>query len=446
MKKWIVIVLLSLGAGYWLGRQSIPELVEAFSSVTPREAYVQRLAASGLTATALGRLWARAGDAALRDAPPVTPPFREAGYLDPARPQAVAYRFRARAGQRVAVRVRVEPPSNALLFIDLFRVPEDPAREPVHVVSADSGEASIDHEPRRDADYIIRIQPELLRGGRYTLTAETAPTLAFPVAGMGVAQIQSFWGAPRDGGARQHHGVDIFAPRGTPVVAAADGFVSSIRSTAIGGNVVWLRDERAGQSLYYAHLDRQLVERGDRVQRGDTIGLVGNSGNARGTPPHLHFGIYARGVGPMDPLPFVEPPPGRPRDPSVPLAAIGGWRRTAVGGARLRAAPGAAAPVVSELEDDAPLHVLAATDGWYRVRTPDGQVGFVGGDLTEPLAPLRTAALADTVSLRDRPDEAGVEIARLAPGEAVEVLGSAGDHLYVRARGRLAWVARGAAL
>ena len=113
--------------------------------------------------------------------------------------------------------------------------------------------------------------------------------------------IQSRWGAPRDGGARRHEGIDVFAPRGTPVLAGAAGRVSRVQETPIGGRVVWLQTD-AG-SLYYAHLDRPLVAAGDRVGAGDTLGTVGNTGNAAATPPHLHFGIYAPRA--IDPEPFV---------------------------------------------------------------------------------------------------------------------------------------------
>jgi murein DD-endopeptidase MepM/ murein hydrolase activator NlpD len=100
--------------------------------------------------------------------------------------------------------------------------------------------------------------------------------------------------------------VDIFAPRDTPVLAAAPGIVSSVATTRRGGHVVWIWDGARRQSHYYAHLARQAVGPGERVQAGDVIGYVGNTGNARTTPPHLHFGIYAAGDGPIDPLPFVQ--------------------------------------------------------------------------------------------------------------------------------------------
>ena len=58
--------------------------------------------------------------------------------------------------------------------------------------------------------------------------------------------------------------------------------------------------------MYYAHLDKQLVHEGQQVKKGDVVGLVGNTGNARFTPSHLHFGVYTV-KGPIDPLPFVNP-------------------------------------------------------------------------------------------------------------------------------------------
>jgi murein DD-endopeptidase MepM/ murein hydrolase activator NlpD len=133
----------------------------------------------------------------------------------------------------------------------------------------------------------------------------TTAALSFPVAGRNRAAVQSYFRDPRDGGRREHHGVDIFAPRDTPVLAASSGLVSSVATTPVGGHVVWVWDPRRGQSHYYAHLSRQTVHTGQPVTAGDVIGYVGNTGNARTTPPHLHFGIYARGDGPIDPLPFV---------------------------------------------------------------------------------------------------------------------------------------------
>jgi hypothetical protein len=125
----------------------------------------------------------------------------------------------------------------------------------------------------------------------------------FPVAGK-KSNIGSFWGDVREGGKRKHEGIDIFAKRGTPVVAVCDGFISSVGNGGIGGKTIWL--QTAGfKTIYYAHLDEQKVKGGEFVRKGEVIGTVGNTGNARTTAPHLHFGIYTW-TGAVNPLPYVK--------------------------------------------------------------------------------------------------------------------------------------------
>lgn len=132
-------------------------------------------------------------------------------------------------------------------------------------------------------------------------------SLAFPVAGKR-SNIGSFWGASRDGGKRRHEGIDIFARKGTAVLALTDGVISYRGSTARGGKVLWLNSNHHPWSAYYAHLDKQLVKEGQAVRKGQVIGTVGNTGNARTTPSHLHFGMYTV-RGPMNPLPYVKHSP-----------------------------------------------------------------------------------------------------------------------------------------
>jgi murein DD-endopeptidase MepM/ murein hydrolase activator NlpD len=117
-------------------------------------------------------------------------------------------------------------------------------------------------------------------------------TLLMPVVGVRTNDISDSWGNPRDGGRRKHRGIDIFAPKGTPIVAVTDGIVSYIGEQPKGGLCLWLTTE-AGTSFYYAHLDRWApgLYEGMEVRTGDLLGYVGNTGNARTTPPHLHFGI-----------------------------------------------------------------------------------------------------------------------------------------------------------
>ena len=116
--------------------------------------------------------------------------------------------------------------------------------------------------------------------------------MRMPVVGVRNRDLDDSWHAPRDGGARQHTGIDIFAPKGTAVVAVEDGIVSYIGDQPKGGHCLWLTTE-SGVSFYYAHLDRWApgLYEGMEVQSGDLLGFVGNTGNAIHTPSHLHFAI-----------------------------------------------------------------------------------------------------------------------------------------------------------
>jgi len=116
--------------------------------------------------------------------------------------------------------------------------------------------------------------------------------LRMPVVGVVARQLDDSWGAPRDGGERRHKGIDIFAHRGTEVVAVTDGILSYIGDQPKGGHCLWLTTE-SGTSFYYAHLDRWApgIYEGMEVSSGDLLGFVGNTGNAVRTPPHLHFGV-----------------------------------------------------------------------------------------------------------------------------------------------------------
>lgn len=131
-----------------------------------------------------------------------------------------------------------------------------------------------------------------------------APPAALPVPVQGVAagDIAPTFGAPRSGD-RTHDGIDIFAARGTPVLSATRGVVLSVSETGIGGKQVWVIGP-ARERHYYAHLDAWAsgLEGRDVLAPGQLIGQVGDTGNARGTPPHLHYGIYGEG-GALDPLP-----------------------------------------------------------------------------------------------------------------------------------------------
>jgi murein DD-endopeptidase MepM/ murein hydrolase activator NlpD len=142
----------------------------------------------------------------------------------------------------------------------------------------------------------------------------------FPVAGE-VEFIDS-WGFPRMMGtpsAHWHQGTDVFATSGTPLLAAENGYLTRIGSASLGGNKLWLVGE-SGHEYYYAHLSGFApgVAEGRKVTAGEIVGYVGDTGNAKGTSPHLHFEIHPDGTGPVNPYPLLKAAYGsRPVMPAV---------------------------------------------------------------------------------------------------------------------------------
>jgi murein DD-endopeptidase MepM/ murein hydrolase activator NlpD len=128
--------------------------------------------------------------------------------------------------------------------------------------------------------------------------------LAMPLEDVSRSKIADTWHAPRGTG-RLHEGQDIFAPKGTPVLSATRGFIYNIGENNLGGQTVSVIGA-GGRVYYYAHLDAYApgLEIGDQVTPRTVLGYVGTTGNAQGTPPHLHFGIYT-GSGAINPLPLL---------------------------------------------------------------------------------------------------------------------------------------------
>ena len=378
---------------------------------------------------------------ALSDPLEMTLPFAEEGYFTPEDPMAVGYRFSVERGQVVTISLATDAVETGRIFFDLLRAADDPENPP-RPVNADTTDIGFVYEPFRDGDFIVRIQPELLRGGAYELRVSLDPALAFPVFGRGPAAAQSRWGAPRDGGRRSHEGIDIFAPRGTPAIASLPGRVTRANVTAIGGKVVWLRDERHNRNIYYAHLDSQVVAAGQMVEIGDTLGFVGNTGNAITTPPHLHFGIYYRGEGAVDPYPFVQPVRTSMAELDVDRDAWGEWRRVSDDGIRLRAGPSRNADVSMELERYTPVRVLGGSGDWYRVRLPDGTVGYMAARLTESLEePIGLENVSQASEAMALPEVDAPRVAGLAMGAELALLGRfAGYSLIQTDAGVFGWV------
>jgi len=135
-------------------------------------------------------------------------------------------------------------------------------------------------------------------------TLEPDSRLDMPVKDVFKKQIANTWHSPR-GTDRVHEGQDIFAPKGTPIFSATSGYVYKIGENNLGGQTVSVIGA-GGRVYYYAHLDSYApgLAEGDPVNMKTLLGYVGTTGNAQGTPPHLHFGVYTS-VGAINPLPLL---------------------------------------------------------------------------------------------------------------------------------------------
>ncbi len=291
----ILLVLLSL---YSFSCSS--SVRDIFGKQTPHEKYAEKLDDRDLDKTPEGRAWLQASKAAL-DAPvTVSLPYRQQGAFHADKPRALGLQFTARAGEKLNFTLSKKDGRALPIYADLFK--QNGFSAPLF--SADTATNTFSFDVDEAGTYILRLQSELFRSGEYSLSVSIGPSLGFPVSGTKAA-VGSLWGDQRDGGKRSHEGIDIFAAKGTPAIAASDGFIVGLREGGIGGKTVWLRPDGKAYTLYYAHLDQQLVQEGQRVKKGDVVGTVGNTGNAQYTPAHLHFGIYTYG-GAVDPLPFVN--------------------------------------------------------------------------------------------------------------------------------------------
>jgi len=409
-----------------------------FSSTSPREEYAAKLRSAGLASSAMARQWTTAGAQALARPFGVTLPYREAGFFPPDAPRAAGLRFTAPRGQKLRIALAVRPDTGARIFAELWRVPASGNGSPTLAKSLEPTADSLTYEVDGEGEtFILRLQPELLVAASYTLTITGAPSLGFPVKGGGPKDIGSLWGDPRDAGARRHEGIDIFGKKRTPLVAAADGTVTRVQETAIGGKVVWLRPDNRPVSLYYAHLDEQSVSAGQRVRAGDVIGLMGNTGNARGTVPHLHFGIYAAG-GALNPFYFVAGATGAPQAPVGKPTLLDSIVRTEGRASLLQSIgdkTGAALP------SGTAVRVVAAAADAYRVVLADGREGWMKVGAVRPLASaLRTQKIASPVELLHEPRAGSAVMARVSAGSIARVLAVGQGWMYVAVDGASGWL------
>ncbi|WP_353887444.1 M23 family metallopeptidase [uncultured Spirosoma sp.] len=430
-----VLLLVGLAACTGIGPAT-----SLFKSSSPHEQYSQSLKDAKLDQTALGTDWLQAGERALGDSLTITVPYRESGYFSASKPLATGYKLKGERGDRFLIKVETVGTQAAQVFIDVFSLDEQGKTSLVTASKADTN--VLNWEPRRNQSYLIRVQPELLRSGQYTISITREPALSFPVQGKDSRQISSYFGVPRDGGRRKHEGIDIFAPKGTPALASANGIVSGVGLNRLGGNVAFVNDAERRIRIYYAHLDSWHVKDGQRVAVGDTIGFVGNTGNARTTAPHLHYGIYTYDEGATNPLPFIRLGRGPAKQPMLATSRLGDSVRVIDARTAVRTGPSSEARSLQTLPKGTVLTIAGGTDFWLRVVTPTGATGYVANKAMESIRrPLRQVALATQKPLLDNADPTAAPVSLLAAGSQLAVLGVFGAFELVRqANGTTGWV------
>ena len=418
-----------------MGCNPVKSVKDVFTKLTPYERYVKNLETANLHERPMVKQWIAAGDRAMRDSVMVILPITETGQFLSHDPEARAYRFEARDGQVLSVNGTTTATGDTHVFADLFILKNN---EWKHLSSADST-LSLSYEFNRDATCMLRVQPELLVNAYYSITISLTPVLINPVSGASNKSIQSFYGDSRDGGKRLHEGVDIFAKKGTPVVAPTDGVVTRTGNTRLGGKVVWMFDRKRQHSYYFAHLDSQYVSGGEVVQQGDTLGVVGNTGNARYTPPHLHFGIYqSRSKNPIHYIQTLEAiVDASPLDTTFQVNTF----RVAGKKPVLKSGPGSRNQDIQKLAPETFVRVVAQSGDWYRVSLADRSEGYV---LKKDVVPAQTGkvlVLDRIVKLRLEPDADSVVIDYLNAQSVVEVLALHGSQQYIKtAQGTEGWI------
>jgi len=278
---------------------------------SPRDIFVWRLRFAGLLDSPLGQRWINAVERAGEQPVRADGQFRTSEAFTEDEIEAHVYQVSLQQGEKLIWQFSRLDTSDSRLYASLEQR-ERNSLEWSTETDLDATDTTMSRVVSSAGDYRFVLQPELFGEAEYSLAIANGGSLPFPVEGAAQRDIGSGFGVARDGGARQHHGVDIFAERGTPIIAVIDGHVRT-GTGARGGKYVWLSGGRLGLGsarYYYAHLDSFAVESGDRVKKGEVLGFVGNTGNAITTPPHLHFGIYSGG--PVDPAAFLKPEPVLP--------------------------------------------------------------------------------------------------------------------------------------
>lgn len=359
-----------------VGCSGITKVTDAITNPSARQVYARELK----DREPLYNSWNATYQSAIPDSLAVDLPYGEKGMFNAVEDQVYSYNVQLVEGEVLVAGVEKDS-VNQRVFIDVFQKSDTGYQK---VESAAVNASAIVFGAKTGGVYKVVIQPEMAADSNFFISLTKKPLYnVFPVAGKGNAAIGSFWGMERDGGKRSHEGIDIFAKKGTPVVAVTNGMVSYTGEKGIGGKQVWLRDQDFGSSLYYAHLDSIKTISGARVSVGDTLGFVGNTGNAKFTPSHLHFGIY-RNYGAVNPLPFVFTT-AKITQKDYTKSFKGENLKIKTSTANLRLMPDNKAVKLGELKANDIVQLLGESKEWLHIKTSMGISAFMHKSLVNPI-------------------------------------------------------------
>lgn len=355
---------------------SCTKIKDLFVPPSPRELYQREFPGNDEDYI----LWDQAFQRSILERLSIQLPYSETGHFFSEEMQVYSYDTDLRQGEIFHLDIYTDS-SDVRLFVDFFKATEDSMNPYEYIKRNDLSDRYFQHRVDETGTYKIIIQPEIKRQSGFSFSAYTLPSYGFPVVGKSNSDIRSFWGASRDGGRRSHEGIDVFAPRGTPVVAVTDGYIRSTGDRGLGGKQVWLRTNLFGSSLYYAHLDSIAVSATDRVNKGDTLGFVGNTGNARTTDPHLHFGIYYN-RGAVNPLPYIYQ-----REPFSIPPVVPKWETREISiqsnVANLRLQASLQGERIDQVQQGEILYLMGYADNWRHVQTTGGIRAYVHESLVQ---------------------------------------------------------------
>ena len=387
-------------------------------NISPYESYVKSLESSGISKSMMGKKWISSGqNALLNPNESVKLPFRSEIFFREIAPNAISYRLKYEEYAKLTVKITSKGKDNNGVYIDIFEDNPNKSRVKNFYVK----DTIFVYEDNNTQDLILRIQPQLLVNQYVTIEIIENPKLAFPVKNGSNKDIQSFWGVERDGGQRRHEGVDIFNKKGTPIVAVENGTIARVETNILGGKVVWQRLSLFGQSIYYAHLDSQAVSAGQAVRKGDIVGFMGNTGNAKYTASHLHFGIYT-GSGAIDPLLYIQK------------------RDTIPGKLKLSKKYLGDELVIKTENGQVPVNVLSVSSGAINYADYSGNLQSINQMNIDGKIKVKFKPNPSVQNIIDEPFSEGIPIAKFNVKETFKILGYVDNYLYLEQNDVKGWV------